>query len=674
MFPLSLFVPFLLPFSYLCLELPFWVSFCGISFIIWRLVGDFFKLGLPSKKVTGILSAIGLVMIIVGFETLVGRDAAGSFLFLLAGLKILEYRTQEESPFLILLGLFLCCTVFLFSLNLFWSLGLGASILALAYQLIPLNVRKNTPTTAVNIFTKTVVTALPLTFLLFFFFPRFTNLFQKFGGSRLSKIAQSGSSDRLDPGAFSEVRENKKLVFQAEFLLGKKNTRDLYWRGDVFTTPTGFSWKKADVSKNSQIPLTESAPAHHSTPDYRILLAPQESLEFASSMENQENLQKENQARIFTLDETDTVHSHFAQITMQPDRTFRVSPAPDKTLEYFGTIEYKTPKEKSAEEYLTLPPKFPDRVKSLVASWNLKGLSPEQKLEKILFFFQKEKFHYSLRPGHGGQMNLEKFLFEIKEGFCEHYASSLALLLRANQVPARVVGGYHGGTFNEYGKFWMIREKDAHAWVEYINSKGRWTRADATNIVAPLRLEIGAEEYFALPVELQILKDLSDSINNFRQKKSFLLTFRFWLEGLNYRWTSWLLNFDLAKQKEILKDLQGKLPVSLLITFAFLILLGLAVHIHQLRIQKNESLEDKYLNQILSWKEFEGIGSQRSLGPREMLNLVTTRLLLKHQEVLSQSLSQFFETYMQIAYGSQFELRPLLKSQFKTLRKLHRKL
>ena len=56
------------------------------------------------------------------------------------------------------------------------------------------------------------------------------------------------------------------------------------------------------------------------------------------------------------------------------------------------------------------------------------------------------------------------FLFETREGFCEHYASAFAVLMRAASVPARVVVGYQGGDFNSYGKYLLVRQSHAHAW------------------------------------------------------------------------------------------------------------------------------------------------------------------------------------------------------------------
>ena len=58
------------------------------------------------------------------------------------------------------------------------------------------------------------------------------------------------------------------------------------------------------------------------------------------------------------------------------------------------------------------------------------------------------------------------FLFETRAGFCEHYASAFAVLMRAAGIPARVVTGYQGGELNTFGNYMTVRQADAHAWTE----------------------------------------------------------------------------------------------------------------------------------------------------------------------------------------------------------------
>ena len=80
---------------------------------------------------------------------------------------------------------------------------------------------------------------------------------------------------------------------------------------------------------------------------------------------------------------------------------------------------------------------------------------------------------------------IDQFLFEHRIGFCGHYASAAAYLFRAAGIPARVLGGYQGGSWQSSGDYLQVLQKDAHAWVEYLDDSGNWQRLDPTAAVAP---------------------------------------------------------------------------------------------------------------------------------------------------------------------------------------------
>jgi hypothetical protein len=87
--------------------------------------------------------------------------------------------------------------------------------------------------------------------------------------------------------------------------------------------------------------------------------------------------------------------------------------------------------------------------------------------------------------------SIDDFLFNTRRGFCGHFASAFAMLMRAGGVPARVVTGYQGGEWNPIGGYLLIRRSDAHAWVEIWEDGRGWVRVDPTAVVAPERLRRG---------------------------------------------------------------------------------------------------------------------------------------------------------------------------------------
>ena len=75
---------------------------------------------------------------------------------------------------------------------------------------------------------------------------------------------------------------------------------------------------------------------------------------------------------------------------------------------------------------------------------------------------------------------IDTFLFETRHGHCEYFASAMALLLRTQGVPTRVVNGFLGGEYNPSGGYWVVRQSHAHAWVEALDERKRWHRLDGT--------------------------------------------------------------------------------------------------------------------------------------------------------------------------------------------------
>ena len=92
---------------------------------------------------------------------------------------------------------------------------------------------------------------------------------------------------------------------------------------------------------------------------------------------------------------------------------------------------------------------------------------------------------------------IDEFLFLTRRGFCEHFASAFTVLTRAAGIRTRVVTGYQGGERNDVGDYWVVRQRDAHAWSEVWLGKRGWVRVDPTAAVAPERVELGVD--LALP-------------------------------------------------------------------------------------------------------------------------------------------------------------------------------
>jgi transglutaminase-like putative cysteine protease len=115
--------------------------------------------------------------------------------------------------------------------------------------------------------------------------------------------------------------------------------------------------------------------------------------------------------------------------------------------------------------------------------------------------YLRSGFGYTERPAAPapGRLPLDAFLIDDKEGYCQHFAGAMALLLRMGGVPARVVTGFSPGGYSERRDAWIVRDTDAHAWVEAWFDELGWVTLDPTPPSTPARSQIAALEAPAEP-------------------------------------------------------------------------------------------------------------------------------------------------------------------------------
>jgi hypothetical protein len=172
------------------------------------------------------------------------------------------------------------------------------------------------------------------------------------------------------------------------------------------------------------------------------------------------------------------------------------------------------------ERYLSLPNLSP-RVEELARRWTASAKTPREMADAIERRLRKD-YRYDLdSPSGAAKSPLEHFLFESKRGHCEFYSTAMVVLLRTLDVPARNATGFVGGTFNRFSRSYVVRQGDAHSWVEvYLDGHG-WTRFDPTppSDAAP-RSEITGV--------LALVRDL--------------------VEALGQRWSDHVVGYDLRQQ------------------------------------------------------------------------------------------------------------------------------
>ncbi len=150
--------------------------------------------------------------------------------------------------------------------------------------------------------------------------------------------------------------------------------------------------------------------------------------------------------------------------------------------------------EAERSNWLDLPPTYNPRTLQLAEEIRSRSGSDADRVRATLEHLRRGGYEYTLSPPRLGRNSIDEFLFDTRQGYCEHYASAFVFLMRALDVPARVVTGYQGGELNPVDGFLTIRQSDAHAWSEvWLQGRG-WVRVDPTAVVAPMRIDQGASE------------------------------------------------------------------------------------------------------------------------------------------------------------------------------------
>ncbi|WP_287983841.1 transglutaminase-like domain-containing protein, partial [Diaphorobacter sp.] len=161
-------------------------------------------------------------------------------------------------------------------------------------------------------------------------------------------------------------------------------------------------------------------------------------------------------------------------------------------------------------------------------------------------------YRYSLEPGLYGEHTADEFWFTRKEGFCEHIASAFVVLMRALDVPSRIVTGYQGGELNGIDGYWTVRQSDAHAWAEvWLEGRG-WVRVDPTGAVSPGRIG----QFQRLQAPRGVLGTAMDAVVN----PSLVRSLRSVWEAVNNGWNQWVLNYTQGRQLDLLKSLGMQSP------------------------------------------------------------------------------------------------------------------
>ena len=269
---------------------------------------------------------------------------------------------------------------------------------------------------------------------------------------------------KVDFGSFGEVKLDSTIVMRVE--MPEKAPAQLYWRGMTLDYFDGTSWldtiKKRDrVSKYENIFVILPASLDNAIVQ-KIFIEPLDS------------------DVIFGLGSIAGIEIDLR--TMFTDGSGAVF-ATEKSPKRLAYTAYSVLEEPFASDNISDYLQFPSDFKKIgeftdeITKNSKTGIEKASKIENYL----KTNYKYSLKtsPPAAGINPIENFLFNSKTGYCEHYATAMALMLRHAGIPSRIVTGFAGGEKNKYGGYIIVRQSDAHSWVEAVID-GKWKRFDPT--------------------------------------------------------------------------------------------------------------------------------------------------------------------------------------------------
>ncbi len=461
---------------------------------------------------------------------------------------------------------------------------------------IALKVDIKKPVTYISLMT------LIITIILFISAPRVSHGI--WGKTHKKSVRTVGFSERVDFGSFGVLKLDPTVIMRFEINGDVKPP--YYWRGLTLNYFDGISWKNT-LEKKEKIKKGD-----------KFILRP---FQEDKAISQKIFLEPMDTDVIFGLSEIVAVESVGIILFMDRAKSLFL---PFKKGKQFNYIAYSTsglkPFRDDATDYLQLPAGV-ERISRLAKNLidkNDRDLQKAMKIEKYL----RENYTYSLSVSQPppGMSPVEDFLFSSKRGYCEHYATAMVLMLRSIGIPARIVTGFLGGELNDYGGYMIVRQSDAHSWVEAVIDK-KWELFDPTPSVSG-----GHFSGYALFLDMLKMKwnryVVAFSVNDQREIiKTFSLPFR--------------LRFATSLR---LKELPAVIYVILFVT-AIVITIFL---LRKVRFRRYEFVTQQYIR-LRNHIRKKGIEITPSLTPSEIKRKV--------HNLHTDSIEEFISLYEEHRFG-----------------------
>ncbi|TWJ18379.1 transglutaminase family protein [Geobacter argillaceus] len=475
--------------------------------LVWGLYAHRWGKPIPGRMATPLAIIIFFLYAIRVSPTNLVAPAA-NLLALLLAVRLATPRSARHHLQIIALAIFCLAASSLFSLDATFLVCLVLQLILAAVSLVFLTVADTASDTAFGpgqlrtLIASALVLPLataPLMALFFLILPRTQfPLWNALAGA--SAGATTGLSEHIAPGSSATIAENRVVAFRAA--MPAQDPERLYWRGIVLNSFDGTAWvRKSPPPEMPAIPAPGSITQEIYLEGIRSPVLP--TLNIPRQLTGM-------------------------RVQASPDLVFRPAAAGRGTLRYSVTSvlldAVAVPRGIDRTFYRQLPPALPPRLKETGRRIAREATGDEHALALVEQFFRQQKISYGTTGLPTGPTALDLFLFEKRTGHCEFFATSCALLLRQAGVPARLVGGYLGGTYNDLGQYYVVTEDRAHVWVElFIEGRG-WVTVD------PSRWAVNFTQARIAP------------------PPGFLKRIALILDTGSYYWNVTVINYDLERQ------------------------------------------------------------------------------------------------------------------------------
>lgn len=453
------------------------VLLAAAALTLWRRLATHWVIRLP---LTAGMTALVLLQYGVGMGGGFGRDTAAALLAVMLLLKLLELRSVRDGRAVLSFSLFAILAAFLQDQGpMILTLALAGILLVLAAMARlaevetpgePLLQALAVPSRLQGI-ARLAALSVPLAMVGFFLFPRLAS--PLWALPQNSNEARTGLSDNMSPGDISSLYLDDTPVMRVRFDVEPLIDTPLYWRGPVLSQFDGRGWNRSGFLSALDAPeLEATGPAL----TYEIEQEPTErrfvfALDLVLAPQPGQRITGE-----WSLI-ADRPLIRVSRLTLRSQPSYRLQSNMQKTLK---------------DWYRSLPENYNPRTRARIAEWRAEGADDAEVIRRALAWFNAD-FRYTLNPILLGRDSVDDFLFNTQAGYCEHFASAFAVMMRAAGIPARVVTGYQGGYRNPIGDYLVILQSDAHAWTEVWLEDQGWVRIDPTSAIAPGRIDQGVD-------------------------------------------------------------------------------------------------------------------------------------------------------------------------------------